>query len=87
MPYDERNRARGLAFIIYDTHREAKNALKAGYRGVILKNRNLSVEIFKPLETLKMERKDKKEGYKIVASKKQKAVLFMPKPKNTSEKD
>ena len=52
MPFDERNRARGLAFIIYETHKEAKNALKAGYRGIVLKNRNLRVEIFKPLETL-----------------------------------
>ena len=34
-----------------------------------------------------MERKDKKEGIKLVASKKQKAVLFMPKSNNTSEKD
>ena len=59
LPYDERNRARGLAFIIFKTHSEAKNALEAGERGIVLKNRILRVEVFKPLETLQMERKDK----------------------------
>ena len=59
MPFDGRNRPRGLAFIIYETHVDAKKALDVGIVGIVLGQRKLRVEVFKPLETLNMERKEK----------------------------
>ena len=36
MPFDGRNRPRGLAFIIYETHVDAKRALDVGLNGIVL---------------------------------------------------
>ena len=60
MPFDGRNRPRGLAFIIYKTHKDASNAYGVSKKGIVIANRKLRVEVFKPLETLNMERKEKK---------------------------
>lgn len=57
MPFDARNRPRGLAFLIFSTHKDASNALKWGLKGIILGQRKLRVEVFKPLEKLNMEKK------------------------------
>jgi len=58
-PYDNRNRPRGLAFVIFERHVDAAKALKAGLRGIILGTRKLRVEIYKPLERLNQEKKEK----------------------------
>jgi RNA recognition motif-containing protein len=51
MPFDGKNRPRGLAFVTYWEHDDAGAALEGG-KSMILGNRKLRVEIFKPLETL-----------------------------------
>ena len=58
MPFDGKNRPRGLAFVTYWEHDDAGAALEGG-KSMILGNRKLRVEIFKPLETLNQERKSK----------------------------
>jgi RNA recognition motif-containing protein len=57
MPIDTRGRPRGLAFITYTTHELAAVALKVSSKGIMLGQRKLRVEVFKPLETLERERK------------------------------
>ena len=52
IPFDNRNRPRGLAFIIFERHCDAERALKAGLRGIIIGTRKLRVEVYKPLEKL-----------------------------------
>ena len=56
-----RGRSRGLAFMIFATHEDALSAYEAGRLGITVCNRKLVVEVFKPLETLNMERKAKKK--------------------------
>ena len=36
MPFNSRKRPRGLAFIIYETHSDAKRALQAGQNGIVI---------------------------------------------------
>lgn len=57
MPIDARGRPRGLAFITYVTHELAAEALRVSNKGIMLGQRKLRVEVFKPLETLELERK------------------------------
>jgi RNA recognition motif-containing protein len=51
MPFDNKNRPRGLAFVTFWEHEDGQKALQGG-KNMILGNRKLRVEIFKPLETL-----------------------------------
>ena len=61
MPMNPRNqKPRGLAFVIFSAHREAYMALEAGRKGITLGYRKLRVEVYKPLEKLKMEKIEKK---------------------------
>ena len=55
-PFDGRNRPRGLACVIFERHNDANRAFKAGLKGIILGNRKLRVEIYKPLEKLNQEK-------------------------------
>ena len=75
MPFDGRNRPRGLAFIIYETHGDAKRALDVGLNGIVLGQRKLRVEVFKPLETLNMERKEKTKLNSRMASAEKDAAI------------
>jgi len=59
MPYDNRNRPRGLSFVTYVKHEDAKRALEVGMTGMVIGSRKLRVEVFKPLETLNQEKRDK----------------------------
>lgn len=61
LPMNYKGRSRGLAFMIFATHEDALSAFEAGQLGITLCNRKLVVEVFKPLETLNMERKAKKK--------------------------
>ena len=64
MPFDNKKRPRGLAFIIYHKHDDAVKAMKQADKGILIRKRKLNVEVFKPLETLNMERSDKKKYLK-----------------------
>jgi hypothetical protein len=59
IPFDGRNRPRGLAFVIFERHYDADKALKAGIRGIQIGMRRLRVEVYKPLEKLQQEKKEK----------------------------
>ena len=75
MPFDGRNRPRGLAFIIYSKHADAKCALEVGLKGIVIGQRKLRVEVFKPLETLNMERKEKTKLNSRMASTEKDAAI------------
>ncbi len=57
MPIDGRGRPRGLAFITYVSHDLSANALRHSQQGILLGQRKLRVEVFKPLETLEKEKR------------------------------
>lgn len=61
IPFDGRNRPRGLAFVIFERHFDAEKALKAGLRGIQIGMRRLRVEVYKPLEKLQQEKKEKQK--------------------------
>ena len=62
MPLDIiKKRPRGLAFIIYHRHEDAQKAINQANKGILIRKRRLNVEVFKPLETLNMERTEKRK--------------------------
>jgi RNA recognition motif-containing protein len=87
-PHDNRNRPRGLAFVIFERHADAAKALKAGIRGIILGSRKLRIEIYKPLERLQKEKKEKAKkasgsDSEVVEIQKSKGATDSLKPKST----
>lgn len=86
-PFDNRNRPRGLAFVIYATHVDAARALKAGMRGIILGTRKLRVEIYKPLERLNAEKKEKAKISRGEGNEEEEGLLRSAKPVDRLKRD
>jgi RNA recognition motif-containing protein len=65
IPVDAKGRPRGLAFMTYMNHDLAANALRESSKGILIGQRKLRVEVFKPLETLEKDREKENEAKRL----------------------